>query len=118
MRAGRLRFRVMVQRPVSAQSESGEVTASWEDWREVWADVIQARGSKMLAADQIQSAQDVTVVVRYRTGYRIDQRVRFEHETGQFQTLDIVSVVPVRNDLSMLELHCRMRESDGFRGAK
>lgn len=80
--------------------------------------MLHARGSKYLAAAQIEAAQDVTVVVRYRTGYRTAQRIRFEHETGEFQTLEIVAVVPVRNDPGRLELQCTMRESDGFRGAK
>lgn len=118
MRAGRLRYRVTVQRRVDSQSGSGEVARTWQNWRTVWADVIQARGSKYLAADQIEAAQDVTVVVRFRTGYRTDQRVLFEHETGQFQTLEIVAVVPVRNDPGALELQCKLRQADGYRSGK
>lgn len=118
MRAGRLRYRVTVQRRAEVQSASGEVSYTWVDWRTVWADVVQARGAKYLAAGQIEQAQDVTVTVRYRTGYRTDQRVRFEHETGEFQTLDVVSVVPGRNDLHVLELQCKLRQADGFQGAK
>lgn len=118
MRAGRLRYRVTVQRRVESRSGSGAITWTWADWRTVWADVLEARGAKYLAAAQIQAAQDVTIVVRYRTGYRTDQRVRFEHETGEFQTLDIVSIASVRNDPGKLELTCRMREADGLQGVK
>lgn len=113
-----MRHRVTVQRQVRAQSASGEVSWTWEDWRTVWGDVVHARGSKYLAAQQIEAAQDVTVVVRYRTGYRTDQRLRFEHETGEFQTLDILGIVHVRNDPSKVELQCKLREADGFQGAK
>lgn len=118
MRSGRLRYRVTVQKRVQSQSGSGEVTWVWQDWRTVWADIVQARGAKYAAADQIEAAQDVTLTVRYRTGYRTDQRVRVEHETGQFQTLEIVAVVPVRNDLNALELQCKLRQADGYRSGK
>ena len=118
MRGGKLRHRVTIQRRQESQSTSGEVSWLWYDWLEVWAHVKPATGDKYFTAAQIDSSQSIIVTVRWRKGYRTDQRVVFDREDGRYQIYDIDAVVEPGIGHRYIDLMCRMREADGFRSAK
>lgn len=115
MRAGLLKDRITVQRPVEARSGSGEITTTWEDWRTVWADVRPLNGRKLIAADAVQSNLTHEIRLRYQHGFRTNQRVKFEAEPGVFQYMAIESVVPIEQDRDRLSFMCELREAAGWR---
>jgi SPP1 family predicted phage head-tail adaptor len=117
MSAGRYNKRITIQLRVESQSASGEVTYSWADWREVWAEIAPSRGSQYFAAQQLQNQQPVTIRMRYMPGIRTDQRVKVVVEgVNQYYAID--SVIDPAFGHKQIELMCRMIESDGFQVQK
>jgi SPP1 family predicted phage head-tail adaptor len=114
--AGDLNRRIEVREPVETRSASGEVVVTYpNEGRRVWAQVLPLAGDKFFAADQVQSVVKYRIRVRYRHGYRSNQRVFFEAEPGKTQEFDIEAVLPIASDLTHLNLMCVLRESEGWR---
>ncbi len=65
MRAGNLRQRVTLQRPALADLGSGETGVTWQDVREVWAEVKPLKGWQVERARQAQVNTTHTVRIRY-----------------------------------------------------
>jgi len=119
VRAGRLRHRVIVQEAVESAVASGAVELAWQDSGTVWAEVEPLRGSRFLAARQFETAQSYLVRTRYLPGYRTNQRLRYLAEgTTEYMTLEITDVIDVNGRRRMVELMCRLVESDGVRNDK
>ncbi|MCK3852096.1 phage head closure protein [Pseudomonas sp. W2Jun17] len=78
MRAGDLRHRITIQRPVHTQDPvTGEMTPSWVDVAKLWADVEPVSVNQFVAAATNQSKVSARIVIRYRAG--IDSTMRILH---------------------------------------
>ena len=74
MRAGRLRRRLRLQRPVRTQSATGAVTTTWTTVATVWGAVEPVRGKDVLPGDdttggQVSSEVRVMGYIRYGAGW-------------------------------------------------
>ena len=118
MRAGPLRHRVTLWARTEAQAASGAVTWTWAEVCTLWGDVTYERGSKGFAAQQLYGTQPVRVRLRDRTGVRTDQRLTWAPECSTTQFLEILSVIPPTGRALGTELHCLLREADGWRTEK
>lgn len=65
MRAGRLRHRLNLQQQVETQDSLGGAIITWTTTATVWGAVEALSGSEAFIADQVQSALQVRVIVRY-----------------------------------------------------
>jgi len=77
MRAGKLRHRITIQRPVYDQDQvTGEVTITWMDaWTKVPAEVVPASVSQFVAAAAPQHKLTARIVIRYRAGLEATMRI-------------------------------------------
>lgn len=112
VRAGQLRHRVALQRPVSTRNSFGEVTLAWETYAERWAAVEPISGRERLLAAQVQAQLthrvllrplDVTVSPRDQVAYRGRvlkvEAVRDLEERGRLLVLDCrEEVLPSREE--------------------
>lgn len=79
MQSGRLRNRVTIQYPVTAQNEYNEEVITWTDLDQVWADIrpTSARERMISSADQLQAAIDHVIIIRWRSDISTKQRIKF-----------------------------------------
>ncbi|MEO8466248.1 MAG: phage head closure protein [Gammaproteobacteria bacterium] len=74
---GRLRHRITIERPVHTQnSTTGEITTTWEAVVENEPAAVEPLSVReFIAAQSVQSAVTLRVVIRYRPGLTADMRV-------------------------------------------
>ena len=78
IRAGRLKHRVLLQKPVEVQnSDTGAITTTWEDVATVWAAIEPISVRELLSAQITNSKINVKVTTRYRND--IDYSYRIYH---------------------------------------
>lgn len=65
MRAGRLRRRVTLQRPVSSRDSYGDDVPTWADAFSRWAGIEPTDGSESWLTHQETATQGIRVVLRY-----------------------------------------------------
>lgn len=107
MRAGELRHRVTIQKPVEAKDpETGENVINWETHQVAWAKVEAVSGKEDYGADRRVAEGTHLVTTRYVSGVTAKMRVKLADE----RVLQIVA--PPRNELErdrMLVLDCEER---------
>lgn len=64
MRAGELRHRISVQRPITSRNEIGEEVVAWETAAVVWAALVPISGRELLQSNQ--PLGEITTRVRVR----------------------------------------------------
>lgn len=101
MRAGLLRHRVMLQRPVQDLDPQGNPVTVWEDVGEVWAAVEPLRGREQIEAQQAFGEVTTRVRIRYRPDVRKSWRIVWEG-----RVLEVRSPVDVRGMHVEWELLC------------
>lgn len=85
MNPGRLNKRIKIQSKASEKNEFGEFEDSWEDVKEVWAEVKPVTGRSFFAAQQINSEITHQVVIRYIGNIKPSMRVLYG--TREFEIL-------------------------------
>ena len=71
MRAGRIRTRITLRRPVTETGRSGATKVGWEDTVPIWAERVRLSGTSIIeAAEQFPD-------------YRADFNVRSAHEVAE-----------------------------------
>ena len=88
MRAGRLRQRIIIQKPVRTKNAMGEEYDEWTTWVTVWSSIEPSSGKDYFEAKQANSEVDGKVVIRYLTGLKPTFRIKY----GQ-RILQIISIV-------------------------
>lgn len=72
MQAGKLRHRLLIQRPKETQNADGQIVPSslgpWEDVCEIWARVHELSGRELTAARQRQGQLTHEIEIRWRPG--------------------------------------------------
>ena len=76
--AGRLRYKVDFQRPVSTQNpQTGEMVQTWEDvWTSVAADIQPLNARELIASRAVQSEVSSKIIIRWRDGATPDMRIK------------------------------------------
>lgn len=76
MKAGKLRHRVIIERPVQIQDPvTGAVRIEWEHFRTVWASIEPLSVREFLAAQQTQSVVTARITLRYSSGFQPEMRI-------------------------------------------
>ena len=104
MRAGKLRHRVEVLQPATAQDSFGEVTPGWKLVGRRWAEVTPITGTDKLVRDQYRQAATHRVRLRFMEGLTVRHLIR--HGGRDLHILSLVNVD--EQDAEML-LDCEER---------
>lgn len=78
--AGKLRHRVIIQRPVEQQNQStGDMVVSWVNVATVWAEIAPLSAREMVSAQVESSKVNTRITIRYRED--ISHEMRLIHES-------------------------------------
>lgn len=109
MRAGQLRHRVTVERPVNTVQDDGSRVTTWQTVATVWARVAPLSGRELLVAQQINAEVTVGVTVRSPSvDVQPDYRIVFKD-----RRYDVTSVIDQDERGIEKMLMCRVGMSDG-----
>ena len=96
---GKLDRRITIQTPTDGQGEEyGEVTQTWTDWLETYANVYSGGGREFEAAKQINADIDTQFQIRWISGLSPKMRIYYDglyydiyriQEVGRRQRLNI-----------------------------
>lgn len=90
MKAGRLKYKLIVRRPVVTANRFGEKSTVWERCATVWAERRKLTGSR---SDEVGEAfADYRTEWNVRDAHHIEEGWRVEHMGGHLYT--VVSVIP------------------------
>lgn len=119
MESGKLRHRVILQRPIDRRGELGGVTQEWEDWLTIRAEVLPLAAREQWQAQQVAAETDTRIRIRYRPGITARVRVKHLRADGSPQLWDYYDLTGDPIDVSgrkkELHLMCVRRSAEGFR---
>ena len=104
MQAGRLRYRVDVQRPVEARDDLGGVVQSWETAQTVWCDVEPLRAKELFEAAKIEARLSHRLTLRQYPGLTSTWRLRLAGTTRVFQPYSVRDVHERRRTMEVLAM--------------
>ena len=77
MRAGRLRERIVIERPTAGNpTASGERPDTWSTFATRWAEVVPSGGREFVAAQQVRAEMSHLLRLRYLSGVTTAMRVK------------------------------------------
>lgn len=97
--SSRLRHKVTLQQEVQISDGSGGYAKNWENFADLWAEIMPVRGNEKLFAGKLQSWLTHKIVLRYRTGVSAGQRIMFDN-----RAFNIRYVNNVQENRDLLEL--------------
>lgn len=100
---GRLRYRVLLQRPVRNAAEGGGATIGWEVIGSAYAAIEAISGTEVDLADGVAERMNLRVTLRYRTDIEAGSRI-----IASGRVLNIESALD--RDGQKRWLHCLCRE--------
>lgn len=110
MRAGDLRHKVELQRPVFSQDPvTGEMTPAWVEVAKIYAGIEPLSARDFTAASATQSKISARVIIRHRSG--IDSTMRILHR-NKIYNIEGVLADP-KSGLDYLTLPCSEGVNDG-----
>jgi SPP1 family predicted phage head-tail adaptor len=110
MRAGDLRHRVELQRPVFSQDPvTGEMTPAWVEVAKIYAGVEPLSARDFIAASATQSKISVRVIIRHRPG--VDSTMRILHRSKIYNIEGVLT--DSKSGLEYLTLPCSEGVNDG-----
>lgn len=110
MRAGTLRHKVTIQKPVSTQNpNTGAQTITWQEVAQVWASVEPLSVREFIAAKAGQSEVGARIVMRYRSGIDATMRILYR---GQIYNIEGVLPDP-KSGREYITLPVSMGVNDG-----
>lgn len=92
-----MRFKVQLQRREDTELPSGQISHSYEQFAEVWADISALTAREFFAASQVQSEITTKITIRWRDD--IDPTCRVSHIVSYaspmiVDTYDVVAPLP------------------------
>jgi SPP1 family predicted phage head-tail adaptor len=103
MRAGTLRYRVSLQRPVRLKDDTGEVIVDqWAEIDRVWAAFEPVSGREYLASSDFRASVTTRIRIRWRPD--VDATARVVADDGTVYSID--AALPVRGLQRELHLMC------------
>lgn len=92
MKAGKLKERIVIERPSGEENENGEALPnSWVVHARPWADVLFVNGKEHVVSGAVRGSTVASMRIRYRAGIDEQMRVRYGG-----RLYDITAVLPTR----------------------
>lgn len=105
MEAGKLRSRIQIQEPVTAQDDVGQAISTWMSRMEAWAHIEPLRGRERISGGAQQSEMDTRITFKWTPkAAQIRPTWRVVHEAG--------GVVTIYNIKSVANVDMRNREAE------
>jgi SPP1 family predicted phage head-tail adaptor len=104
MQAGKLRERIVIEKPASVRSTLGETTLSWDSIGEVWAYVWAYSGRDVMQAMQVNMVISHKFYIRYRDDVTPECRIRWRGRIFEVAYFMERPSSPTRRDIAMLEI--------------
>lgn len=104
IKSGKMNKRISIEEPASgspAKNGFGERNIVWEEFAEVWAEIIPLVGREYWAQQQVQSEVTVKIRIRYLAGVLTTMRVVYDE-----RILTIKSVIDVNERHKEIVLMC------------
>ncbi|TKI02766.1 phage head closure protein [Martelella alba] len=107
MKAGRMRYRVTLQKPASGRLPSGQPATGWIDAGSVRADITDISGRELMDSGADLSGTTARIWIRRYKTIPVTTGWRLVHEppTGNGEVYDIKSAITAENG-TRLELLC------------
>ena len=102
MRAGELRNRITLQKPVQTRNTFNEMVTTYPDVATVWAAVEWRSGRRYESANQLNSEIQGIIRIRYRSDIKPEWRIKYG--TRYIQILSIANVYEKDREL---QLNCK-----------
>jgi SPP1 family predicted phage head-tail adaptor len=102
MRAGELRHRITLQKPVNTRAAFGDVRTTYADVATVWAAIEWGSGRRFESASQLNSEVQGVIRIRYRSDVLADWRIQYKARYFQ-----IISIANIRERGEELQLNCK-----------
>lgn len=103
MRAGTIRSRISLQRPVRIKDDTGEmIVDQWSEFAKVWAAVEPITGREYMAASEFRASTTTRIRIRWRPD--VDASMRVVADDGTVYSVD--AVLPVRGLTRQIHLMC------------
>lgn len=113
MRAGKLRRRVTLQKPVLAQDQETEAQVkTWVDVAKVWADVVYLNGIETLKSATDVSIAKASIRIRFRADVDATWRV-VDVYRGKTTYFNISAVLDDDGGPEHVDLACQTGANDG-----
>lgn len=77
MKIGRLRHKIIIEKPTETTSDTGDVIQSWAEFATIWAEVTPLRGREYWASKQTTSEITGKIRIRYLDSITPKMRVKF-----------------------------------------
>lgn len=106
MRAGSLRRRIQIQKPVTTTDGEGTESVVWSPLVSTWAEIDWLQGRQVLEAEQVEHPRTVTVTVRNQPSIPITAAMRVVYGVRVFE---IQAIVPDQEPPRSLALTCTER---------
>lgn len=105
MRAGRLRHRLIVDRPDATQGDAGDERITWTEFTRMWAAIEPARPKELNNSGQIVAELGTLIVLRWSPKTdQITAKFRFRHEELRNPTIYNIAGPPVHVKLGQREI--------------
>ncbi|MGF6932977.1 SPP1 family predicted phage head-tail adaptor [Paraburkholderia sp. UCT70] len=103
MQAGKLRYRVSIQRPLRIQNDAGEVIVDqWAEIARVWAAIEAISGREYMASSEFRAGITTRIRIRWRSD--VDATARVVAGDGTIYSIDVA--MPVKGLTRELHLMC------------
>ena len=76
-RIGKLRERIVIERPLRTPDGAGGHTISWTEHASLWAEVISLKGTELMLGERGEAREIYRVVIRYRADVTNVMRIRW-----------------------------------------
>ncbi len=76
--ASRLNHRVSIEQVVLTADSAGGYTQSWNEFAEVWADIMPKRVNENLIGEKIDPSRKIVFVTRFLDGVTESMRINYE----------------------------------------
>lgn len=107
MRLGRLRYRIVIEKPLEQQNEINENEPEWQTVATVWADKRELSGREFHAAQQLNAEASTRFIIRFRNDLETKMRIVYENrnygivhikENNFRKALEILTTAPEKRD--------------------
>lgn len=97
--ASRLNRRVVIQQVALTADNAGGYTQSWNQFAEVWADVMPKRANENVEHEKLQARRNVVFVMRYLDGVIEGMRLNYDE-----RIFNIVGILNPYEENVLLEI--------------
>ncbi len=97
--ASRLRHRIVIESPVLTMDSAGGFTTVWNNFAQVWAEILPKGGQEIVEGEQITASRKLIITIRYIKGLTEKMRV-----TYQERKFDIVNILNPYQENILLEI--------------